>query len=76
MNKRPGLLHSLIGLITTFVNVYAAQGGHWSKTAKISITIIGLFTGNMSVLYLVYKYWILEKIKTSLDKKVARPSHA
>ncbi|KAF4624710.1 hypothetical protein G7Y89_g13458 [Cudoniella acicularis] len=38
----PGLLHSLLGLITTLTNIYTAQGGHWSATAKIAVIMIEL----------------------------------
>jgi hypothetical protein len=55
---------SLVDLITTLINIYTAQGGHWSVTAKITVIVIGLCTGNVSVLYLVYNHWILEKMKT------------
>ncbi|KAH8799660.1 hypothetical protein F5884DRAFT_905171 [Xylogone sp. PMI_703] len=71
----PGLAHSLIGLITTLINVYTAQGGHWSVTAKVTVIVIGICTGNMSVLYLVYNHWVLEKVKTPLDKEPARRRH-
>ena len=76
MLQRPGLLHSLISLITTLINVYTAQGGHWSVNAKITVIVISIYTGNMSVLYLVYNHWVLEKMKTSHDKAFARQSHA
>ncbi|KAF8862724.1 hypothetical protein BDZ45DRAFT_585061 [Acephala macrosclerotiorum] len=71
----PGLLHSVVGLVTTLVNIYTVQGGHWSVTAKVTVIVIGLCTGNMSLLYLVYNHWILEKMKTPLDREVAKPSH-
>jgi hypothetical protein len=73
--QRPGLLHSLVGFITTIINIYTAQGGHWSVTAKITIIVIGLYTGNMSVLYLVYNHWILEKVKTTRNKALAKQNH-
>ena len=73
--KRPGLLHSLVGLITTLINIYTIQGGHWSITAKITVMTIGLCTGNMSMLYLVYNHWILEKIKIPRDRAFAQRSH-
>ncbi|KAH8745418.1 hypothetical protein F5882DRAFT_494981 [Hyaloscypha sp. PMI_1271] len=72
----PGLLHSLLGLITTLTNIYTAQGGHWSTAAKIAVIMIGVCTGNMSMLYLVYNHWILEKIKTPRDRALARENHA
>jgi len=76
MTKRPGLLHSLVGLISTLVNVYTAQGGHWSNKAKITIIIISVCTGNMSLLYLVYDRWILEKVRTTLNGALTTPNRA
>ena len=72
MIQRPGLLHSLTGLLTALINIYTAQGGHWSVTAKITIIVISLCTGNMSVLYLIYNHWILEKMKTTRDRALAK----
>jgi hypothetical protein len=68
---RPGLLHSTVGLINTLVNVYTAQDGHWSVTAKIVVVIVSLCMASMSVLTLVYKNWLLEKIKTPRDRELA-----
>ena len=72
MIQRPGLLHSFTGLVNTLINIYTAQGGHWSVTAKITIIVISLCTGNMSVLYLIYNHWILEKMKTTRDRALAK----
>lgn len=55
MIQRPGLHHSLVGFIT----------------ARTMIIVIGLCTGNMSVLYLVYNHWILEKMKATRDRMLA-----
>jgi hypothetical protein len=68
---RPGLLHSIVGLINTLINVYTAQDGHWSVTAIVTIAIIGLCMMSMSVLTLVYKNWLLEEIKTPRDRELA-----
>jgi hypothetical protein len=69
---RPGLLYALVGLTTTFINIYTAQGGHWSVTAKITITVVGLHLMTTSMLTLVYDNWFLEKIKTLHDKELAQ----
>jgi hypothetical protein len=58
-------------LITTLINVYTAQKGYWSVTAKINIIIVGLYLGATSMLTLVYKNWFLERIKTPHDKELA-----
>ena len=72
MIQRPRLLHSFTGLITTLINVYTVQGGHWSVTTKITIIVISLYTGNISVLYLIYNHWILEKMKTTRNRALAK----
>lgn len=59
----PGCLHSLAGLISTFVNVYSSQHGHWSVTAWATATATGgamLITG---ALFSVYNFWMLAKVK-------------
>ena len=71
--KRPVLLNSVVGLITVLVNVYTAQGGHWSVTAEVTIVVIGMYAGSMSVLTLVYN-WLLEEIKTPHDRELAKRS--
>jgi hypothetical protein len=58
--------------MTTVINIYTTQGGHWSAAAKITVVVIAVCTGNMSMLYLVYNHWILEKMKTSRDRVLAK----
>jgi hypothetical protein len=65
-------MHSVVDLLTKFVNVTTARDKHWSITAKITIVIIGIFTGNMSMLYLLYT-WFLENIKTIKNRELAKP---
>jgi hypothetical protein len=72
MIQRPRLLCSFTGLITTLINVYTVQGGHWSVTTKITIIVISLYIGNISVLYLIYNHWILEKMKTTRNRALAK----
>lgn len=66
---RPGLSHSLIGLLTTVVSVLTTQDRHFSVTAKITITIITVWGGTMLTLAIVYDR-ILNKIMTPHDKEV------
>ena len=61
----------MIGLIKTLINVYAAQDGHWSVTAIITVVIISLCMASMSVLTLMYKNWLLKEIKTPRDRELA-----
>ena len=71
LSDRPGAVHSFFGLTTTLINVYTAQNGHWSVTAKITITIIALYLGATSALTLMYNL-LLEKIKMPLDRELAK----
>ena len=66
---RPGLSHSLIGLLTTIVSVLTTQDRHFSVTAKITITIITIWGGAMLTLAIVYNR-ILDKMMTPHDKEV------
>jgi hypothetical protein len=56
------------------INIYTAQGGQWSVTAKITISIVGFYLGATSTLTLIYNNWFLEKIKTPYDKELAKRS--
>lgn len=61
----PGCLNSLAGLVSTMVNVYSQQGGHWSVTAWATAAATGgamLITGT---LYAVYNFWVLAEVKKS-----------
>jgi hypothetical protein len=66
---RPGLSHSLIGLLTTVVSVLTTQDRHFSVTAKITLTIITVWGGSMLTLAVIYDR-ILEKIMTPHDKEI------
>ncbi|EXJ56212.1 uncharacterized protein A1O5_12668 [Cladophialophora psammophila CBS 110553] len=68
----PGVSHSVVGLATMLINVYTAQDGYWSVTAKVNIIIIALYLGATSALTLLYNNWLLEKIKTPHDKELAK----
>ena len=41
-------------------------------TAKINITVTALYLGGTSTLTLLYDNWLLEKVKTSYDKELAK----
>ena len=46
--SRPGLSHSLISFLNSFVSVYSTQSGHFSDSAVWILGITGFFT----ILYL------------------------
>ena len=55
--SRPALLNSLIGLITTLINVYTTQDGHWSVTAVMTAAVTSFITLVSVILYALYAYW-------------------
>jgi hypothetical protein len=52
--RRPGLSHSLIGLLTTVINVGTLQGGHFSSTATVTVVVTAVLSGCTLVLCVVY----------------------
>ena len=54
---RPALLNSLVGLVTTLINVYTTQGGHWSVTAVVTASVTAFITLVTVTLYVLYALW-------------------
>lgn len=67
--SRPTLLSSLAGVLSTIVNVYSAQDGVWSVTAKIAAIVTGSCAGVSLLLFLLYHYWALRGIKKEHEKE-------
>ncbi|KAF3037145.1 hypothetical protein E8E11_003442 [Didymella keratinophila] len=67
----PGLFHSLIGLFTTLANIFSAQAGHMSVTAKVTVSVTTAFGGCMLILVGVYSQ-LVNSLITETDKKVGR----
>jgi hypothetical protein len=59
-----------MGMITTLVNVFQVQGGHFSSTAKITTAVTGVLGGCMLALYAMYSY-ILNQIMVREDSITA-----
>ncbi|KAL5321950.1 hypothetical protein ACEPPN_009915 [Leptodophora sp. 'Broadleaf-Isolate-01'] len=59
----PGCLNSLAGLISSLINVYTQQDGAWSVTAKVTAIATGSCMVVTGVLFGLYNFWILEKVK-------------
>lgn len=59
----PATLNSVAGLLTTIVNVYTAQKGVWSVTAKITAITTGCLIAVAGGLFGAYNFWILEKVR-------------
>lgn len=60
---RPGLLNSIAGLISTLINVYTAQKGHFSLTATVTTIVTGVCTAIFTALFFLYNNWVLEKVR-------------
>lgn len=71
---RPGLSHSLIGLLTTLVNVAAAQNGNLSLTAKVTVAVTTAVSGSMLGLSVLYGQ-LLDNLITERDREVAQHGH-
>ena len=74
------MLNSIAGLLTTIVNVYTAQKGVFSITAKITAIVTGSCAGVTLGLFVLYNNWLLEKVRTShvrefLPEDQQKPEH-
>jgi hypothetical protein len=67
---RPALLNSIAGLLTTVVNVYSAQKGVWSITAKITAIVIGSCAGVSLALFVGYNFGTLAKVRETHDREL------
>ena len=61
----PASLNGFAGLLTTVVNVYTAQKGVWSVTAKITAIVTSALAGTAAILFALYNFWLLEKVRDS-----------
>jgi hypothetical protein len=60
----------LAGLITTLVNVYTAQKGVWSVTARVTAIVTGSCMVVSGCLFLLYNFWFLHKVQKSHEKEM------
>lgn len=67
---RAGFLNSIAGLISTLVNVYSSQHGHYSITARITITATAVCSLVTAVLFGLYNFWMLQKVKVRHEKEL------
>ncbi|MCJ1384488.1 hypothetical protein MMC17_007605 [Xylographa soralifera] len=66
----PGLLNSLAGLISTLVNIYSAQNGDFSVTAKVTVIATGVCSAITALLFLLYNNWALSRVKERHQKEM------
>jgi hypothetical protein len=69
-NHRPGCLNSATGLITTFINVYTAQSGYYSITAKVTLIVTGSCMVVTAVLFALYNFLILRRVKKGHQRQM------
>ncbi|KIW19507.1 hypothetical protein PV08_00079 [Exophiala spinifera] len=70
----PITLNSVAGLITTLVNVYTAQQGVWSVTAKITAIVTGSCVGVGGGLFSVYNFCLLRRVQKSHERELGLDS--
>lgn len=66
----PGALNSFAGLISSLINVYSQQDGHWSTTAWITAAVTGGVMLITSVLFGLYNFWLLEKVRRKHSREM------
>ena len=69
-NYSPATLNSVAGLLTTIVNVYTAQKGVWSITAKITAIVAGSCVGVAGGLFYLYNFWALESVREAHERSL------
>ena len=68
--SRPATLNSVAGLLTTIVNVYSAQKGAWSITAKITAIVAGSSAGVAGALFVAYNFWVLDDVRQTHERQL------
>ncbi len=62
--SRPILLNSAMGFLSTLLNVYSQQSGHWSVTAITTASVIGLWLLVSSISSYIYQVVLLPPLET------------
>ncbi|KAF1970737.1 hypothetical protein BU23DRAFT_556459 [Bimuria novae-zelandiae CBS 107.79] len=65
----PALMNSIAGLISTLVNIYSAQDGQYSVTARATIIVTAALSVATSALFLLYNSVMLTLIRRKHDKE-------
>jgi hypothetical protein len=65
-------MNSSAGLISTVVNIYSAQHGEMSVTAKATLCVTGGFTGLFLLLFILFDLWALKRIKMRHGRQLQR----
>lgn len=65
-------MNSSAGLISTLVNIYSAQHGEMSITAKVTLCATGGCTGLFLILFVLFDLWALKRIKMRHNRQLRR----
>ncbi|EXJ58410.1 hypothetical protein A1O7_05835 [Cladophialophora yegresii CBS 114405] len=71
----PLTMNSIAGLITTLVNVYTAQHGVWSITARITAVVIGSCMVVAGLLFALYNFWALRRVRQIHESEMGSEAH-
>ncbi|KAJ8108312.1 hypothetical protein OPT61_g8262 [Boeremia exigua] len=66
----PSLLNSVAGLVSTLVNVYSAQEGQFSVTAKVTVVVTSACAVVAAALFLLYNTVMLNLVKRRHEREV------
>lgn len=66
----PALLNSIAGLISTIVNVYSAQDGQYSVTARVTMVVTAACSVVAAALFLLYNTIMLRLVKRRHEREV------
>ena len=56
-------MNSIAGLISTIINVYSAQDGQYSITAKVTTIVTGACSVITAFCFLLYNNWALSRVR-------------
>lgn len=54
------------------MNIYTAQNGEFSVTAKVTIIATGICAAATALLFLLYNNWALSRVKKEHDREVGQ----
>jgi hypothetical protein len=63
-------MNSVAGLLTTLVNIYTAQHGVWSITARITAIVIGSCMIIAGVLFACYNFIALRRVRKTHEREL------
>ncbi|KAJ9609494.1 hypothetical protein H2200_005821 [Cladophialophora chaetospira] len=66
----PVTLNSVAGLLTTLVNIYTAQHGVWSITARVTAIVIGSCMIIAGLLFALYNFWALRGVRKMHEREL------